>query len=73
MGVRVRAKNVEKETAMDRVIPNSRKSRPVLPVIKASGTKTAIRTTVVLRTAKLTRFIPLKAAVFGSSPSSMPR
>ena len=48
--------------------PNSRKSPPLCPGRNDSGTKTAIRVSVVATTAKNTSSVPITAAARGPSP-----
>jgi cystathionine beta-synthase len=71
IGVRVSATKPDRSTATDTVIPNSLKSRPTVPVRKATGTKTATSEIVVARTAKPISFEPSKAARRRSFPISM--
>jgi hypothetical protein len=73
MGESVRATKVEMITAEASVTPNSLKSRPVVPVRKASGTNTATSATEVATTAKPISFIPSKDACSRSSPPSIRR
>ena len=73
IGVSVRATTPEKKIAAASVMANSRNSLPVLPVMKASGTNTAIRVAVVAMTAKPISRAPSKDASRGGSPSSMRR
>ena len=70
IGVRVRATKPEMMTDPATAMPNSLNSRPVEPLRKASGVKTATRETVVAMTAKAISRVPLIAAVSGSSFSS---
>ena len=73
IGVRVSAITPENRTEAARAKPNSVKSRPVLPPIKESGTKTEISTRVVAMTAKAISREPSRDARSGSSPNSMRR
>ena len=57
-------------TAALMVRPNCLKNWPTMPGMKATGTKTATRVKVVASTARPTSFVPLEAAVAGSSPLS---
>ncbi len=66
IGVRVRATKPEMETAAATAIPNSRKSRPVVPLRKASGVNTATREIVVAITANAICRVPCTAAASGS-------
>ena len=68
IGVSVRATTPEKKIEAASVMPNSRKSLPVLPVMKASGTNTAIRVAVVAITAKPISRAPSKEASSGGWP-----
>jgi hypothetical protein len=52
-------------------MPNSSKSRPVMPPTNMMGTNTATSATVVEMTAKYTSFVPSSAAFIGFSPRSM--
>jgi hypothetical protein len=69
----VRATTPEKKIAVASVTPNSRKSRPVCPLMKAMGTKTEISVIVVAITAKAISRAPMNEASSGGSPSSMRR
>ncbi len=70
MGVRVSATKLEMMTAPDMARANSPNSRPVVPLKKVSGAKTATRATVVAITAKAISVVPFRAASVGFSPSS---
>ena len=58
-------------TAAATVKANSVNSRPVLPVMNASGVNTAARVTVIATTAKAISFDPCRAARNGGMPSSI--
>ena len=73
MGVSESATNAEKPTAAATVTPNSPNNRPVSPVMKDTGTKTAISTSVVAMTANPISREPLMDARTGGSPPSMRR
>ncbi len=70
MGVRVSATKAESATAKARVRPNSRNSRPTLPVRNATGMNTATRATVVAMTAKPISRTPSTAACRRDLPIS---
>ena len=61
-GVSVRATKLEMTTAIASDIPNSRKSRPTVPVRKATGRNTDTSAIVVATTAKPISRIPANAA-----------
>ena len=71
MGVSVSDTKAEISTEPATTMPNSRNSRPVMPVRNTTGRNTAASTTVVLTTATRISSVPLMAAVLGSSPASM--
>ena len=73
IGVSVRATTPEKKMAAASWMANSRNRRPVLPVMKARGTKTAISVAVVAMTAKPISRAPSNEARRGGCPSSMRR
>ena len=71
IGVSVSATKPEMTTEPASATPNSLKSRPVVPVRKASGAKTATSEIVVAMTAKPISLVPLHGRGWsGSSPSS---
>ncbi len=60
--------------AVDRVIANSRNSRPTIPPISSSGINTAISEMLMDRTVKPISFAPCRVAAKGSMPVfEMPR
>ena len=73
IGVRVRATKAEISTDAATPTPNSRKSRPVTPLMKAMGRKTMTRVRLIAITAKAISDVPFRAASRGDSPSSMCR
>ena len=70
IGVRVSATKPEMITDPATAMPNSLNSRPVEPLRKASGVKTATSEMVVASTAKAISRVPLVAASSGLSSSS---
>ena len=73
MGVNVRATKPDTTTAAETVRANSRKSRPVVPLMKATGTKTAATVIVMAITANAISLLPSNAACRGGIPCSMRR
>ena len=73
MGDIVRATKPEMMSADATVTANSRKSWPVISIIKARGTKTATAEIVAEITAKAISSIPRRAASMGSTPASTQR
>ena len=73
MGSRVKATKRLMSTATEMVSPNWRKNCPVMPFMKATGTKTAISVKVVAITASAISRVPSLAALAGGSPSSRRR
>ena len=71
MGVRVRATSDDATIATATVTPNSKKKRPTMPWMKATGTKTATRVRVDAIAAKAISLVPRRAASRLGSPSSM--
>ena len=70
-GLRVRALNAERSTDTAIVTANCWYIRPVIPGMKAVGTKTAARMSAIATTGPETSSIALKAASRGESPFSM--
>ena len=70
IGVSVSATMPEMITAPPTATPNSLNSRPVAPVRKSNGEKTATSAIVVAMTAVVISRVPSIAAVWGSLPSS---
>ena len=68
MGVRVKETNREKAPAKTMVRPNCRKYCPVIPSIKAMGTKTAASQRVMATAAIPISMRPFSAAAKESSP-----
>ncbi len=73
IGDSVSATKPEMATAAATVMPNSRKSRPVLSLRKASGRNTATVETVAATTANEISSMPRRAASIGGRPSSIQR
>src|ERR1039457_5298098 len=73
MGVRVNETTAETATATLKVMANSRKSRPTIPVMNSRGMKTAISEILSEMTVKPICLAPLSAASMGGSPASMKR
>ena len=63
--------SIEIRIAIDRVIANSRNSRPTMPPIKRIGTNTAMRDSVIDSTVKPTSRAPSNAASTRLIPASI--
>jgi len=70
IGSTVKETSSDTSTAAVTVMPNSPKMTPARPGTKATGRKTATTVKVVAITARAISSVPLRAAVFGSSPIS---
>ena len=73
IGSRVKATKRLMRTATEMVMPNCRKNWPVMPFMKATGTKTATSVKVVAMTARAISRVPSLAARAGGSPCSSRR
>ncbi len=71
IGVSVRETAAEIRIVTERVIANSRKSRPTMSPMKRSGMRTAMSETVSERIVKPICSDPFSAASSGGTPSSM--
>ncbi len=71
MGVSVSETKPETITARDKVMANSRNSRPTMPPISSSGMNTATSDTVSETTVKPICRAPFSAAGSGASPASI--
>jgi hypothetical protein len=70
IGSRVNETNSETSTAKATVMPKAKKKRPMMPLMKATGMKTAMTEKVVASTASPISLVPSRAAVTWSSPCS---
>ncbi len=68
MGSRVKLTKRDAATAAATVIPNSKKKRPTMPPMKATGTNTAMIVKVVAMTARPISAVPSRAASKWSLP-----
>ena len=71
MGVRVKEMTPETRIATPMVTANSWNSRPMIPLMKRSGMKTAVSDRVMDRMVKPTSAAPSNAALSGGLPISM--
>ena len=71
IGVAVKESTSEMITATERVIVNSRKSRPTIPPINRIGKKTPISDKLIENTVKATSLVPSRAACSRDRPISM--
>ena len=71
IGVMVSETASETSTAIDSVMPNSRKKRPTIPPIKMIGMNTATSDRLIDRTVKPTSRAPTRAAWKRGMPASM--
>ena len=64
---------VEASTQAVTVTPNSKKNRPIMPAVNATGMNTAASDRLLAMAGKATSVVPVRAAGFGSAPLSMCR
>jgi hypothetical protein len=61
-GASVIASTYERRTAMQSVMPNCRKNRPITPFMKTTGLKIATTASVAASAANVISFVPSRAA-----------